>query len=185
MWRTWARSWRQPTTTASCASSGRSYRRSGRGRCASAAGCPSRRVAATASGLATTGGWWDRRASGWLQPSDLATTGGWQVGTEKDIHHPQAATQWFDHPWWVVDWEHGGARIKAFPPSVVRNERYSFREGWTYRVPARASLGFRVLPPGVFSAQGAGVVPRAATAMGPLVNCRLSSALIRSMTAQM
>jgi len=96
--------------------------------------------------------------------------------------------KWFGHHWWVVDWEHGGARIKAFPGSVVRNENYYFREGWTYSALARGSLGFRRMDSaGVFAhVRSDGVFARNsdARAIGALINTRISSYLVRSLRAQ-
>jgi len=51
--------------------------------------------------------------------------------------------KWFGHHFWAVDWEHSGARIKAFPGSVVRNEQYYFKPGWTYSLIARGAMGAR------------------------------------------
>ena len=53
--------------------------------------------------------------------------------------------KWFGHHFWAVDWEHDGTRIKATPGSVVRNEQYYFKKGWTYSHVARGSLALRVL----------------------------------------
>ncbi len=93
--------------------------------------------------------------------------------------------KWFGHHWWVVDWEHGGARIKAFPSSVVRNEQYYFREGWTYSHIARGSLGFRkLLGTDIFSDKSAGVITdKNSLGLSSMLNCRLASFIGRS-TAQ-
>jgi type II restriction/modification system DNA methylase subunit YeeA len=40
--------------------------------------------------------------------------------------------KWYGNDESVVDWENGGARIKAYHGSAVRNEGYYFREGLTY-----------------------------------------------------
>ncbi len=92
--------------------------------------------------------------------------------------------KWFGHHWWVVDWEDNGARIKAFPASVVRNEQHYFKAGWTYSYVARLSLGARLLcQDSIFSAHaGEGIVPYVGSrpaAIGAIANCRLGSALTR------
>jgi len=94
--------------------------------------------------------------------------------------------KWFGHHWWVVDWEHNGARIKAFPASVVRNERYYFREGWTYTTTARGSLGLRrMCEDSIFAHKSSAVMPRSnADCLGVTLNCRVASYLTRGIRAQ-
>lgn len=93
--------------------------------------------------------------------------------------------KWFGHHLWVVDWEHGGARVKAFPASVVRNEQRYFRKGWTYSYMARLSLGLRQMDQNsIFSAHaGEGILWRSSPEIGVVVasNCRISSKLTRSL----
>ncbi len=93
--------------------------------------------------------------------------------------------KWFGHHFWTVEWEHQGARIKASPTAVVRNEQHYFKEGWTYSFMARGSVGFRKYPAGTIFAAGAsaGIIgmPRGfATA----ANCRFSSYVVRSINAK-
>ena len=93
--------------------------------------------------------------------------------------------KWFGHHFWVVEWEHEGARIKATPTPRVQNEQHYFKEGWTYSFMARGSVGFRRYPTGTIFAAGAsagviGLPDELATA----VNCRLSSYVVRSISAK-
>lgn len=65
--------------------------------------------------------------------------------------------KWFGHHWWMVDWEHNGARVKARidpihsrPYSNVwmlkeTEKKYFFKEGWTYSVIACGSLSTRLI----------------------------------------
>jgi SAM-dependent methyltransferase len=95
--------------------------------------------------------------------------------------------KWFGHHFWTVDWEHGGARIKAFPTSVVRNEQQYFQGGWTYSYMAQGSLALRQLEAGgVFSHLASAVFFRDLAAGGASTpNCRFASAIIRSLSAKM
>lgn len=90
--------------------------------------------------------------------------------------------KWFGHHFWAVDWAHEGARIKAFPASVVRNEQHYFKEGWTYSHVARGSLGFRMLLRNeIISDKSAGVIfPRHIGGAAATINCRMSSFAARS-----
>ncbi len=95
--------------------------------------------------------------------------------------------KWFGHHWWVVDWEHGGARIKAFPASVVRNEQHYFREGWTYSDVARGSIGARILQAdAVFCANASsGIFPRSpSSAVGAIIAAPLASQVVRTISAR-
>jgi hypothetical protein len=90
--------------------------------------------------------------------------------------------KWFGHHWWVVDWEHDGARIKATPSPRVQNEQYYFKEGWTYSHVARGSLGFRMLQgTGIISDNSAGIILRKTDlGLASALNCRFSSFIGRS-----
>jgi hypothetical protein len=94
--------------------------------------------------------------------------------------------KWFGHHFWVVDWEHNGARIKAFPASVIRNEQYYFKPGWTYSYMARGSLGLRVLDKGtIFSHLASAIFFRDSSGgRAAFGNSRFSSAIIRSISAK-
>ena len=99
--------------------------------------------------------------------------------------------KWFGHHWWAVDWEGDGSRMKVVTierygnaGKRIFNEEHYFSEGWTYSVTARGSLGFRTLKAAAFSAQSAAVILRTPVLVASLANCRLSSALVRSLTAQ-
>jgi hypothetical protein len=93
--------------------------------------------------------------------------------------------KWFGHQFWVVDWEHDGARLKSFPASVIRNEHQYFKRSWTYSDFARGSVGPRVMTTSVFSGQSPGALPRQATSpVGAILACRAASYVIRVISAQ-
>lgn len=94
--------------------------------------------------------------------------------------------KWFGHHFWTVDWEHDGARVKAFPRSVVRNEPHYFREGWTYSYMARGSLGLRGMGTGaIFSHLASSIFFREpAGGRAATLNCRFSSLVVRSLSAK-
>lgn len=94
--------------------------------------------------------------------------------------------KWFGHHFWVVDWEHRGARIKAFPASVVRNEQHYFKKGWTYSSLARGSLSVRWMQDSIWGAVLAdAIIPRnGAFAIAFCLNSRVASANIRSFRPQ-
>jgi len=94
--------------------------------------------------------------------------------------------KWFGHHFWTIDWEHGGARIKAFPASVIRNEQHYFKEGWTYSYMARGSYGLRCLEKSsVFAHISSAVIPRKdEKALASRLNARISSFLVRALAAR-
>jgi len=94
--------------------------------------------------------------------------------------------KWFGHHFWAVEWEHDGARLKAFPRSVIRNEQYYFREGWTYSYMARGSLGLRRTDAGTIFSHLASAVffPEGLAGGAAIVNCRFSSSIVRSLSAK-
>jgi len=94
--------------------------------------------------------------------------------------------KWFGHHFWTLDWAHGGARIKAFPASVVRNERHYFKEGWTYSYMARGSYGLRCLEIGsIFAHISSAVILRTEElAIANRLNARISSFLVRALAAR-
>jgi len=96
--------------------------------------------------------------------------------------------KWFGHQFWVVDWEGEGARLRSalLPGTRIQNERYYFREGWTYSYMARGSLGLRWLAPDtVFSHLASAIFFHPGQQGTPSVlNCRFSSATIRSISAK-
>ncbi|HXG33318.1 MAG TPA: DNA methyltransferase [Bryobacteraceae bacterium] len=92
--------------------------------------------------------------------------------------------KWFGHHWWAVDWEHNGARIKAFPRSFIRNEERYFKEGWTYSYMARGSLGLRCQDGSVFGHKSPGIFPSDdAAAVQAVANCRTASIMARAISA--
>ncbi|MBI2837083.1 MAG: hypothetical protein HYX75_02120 [Acidobacteria bacterium] len=95
--------------------------------------------------------------------------------------------KWFGHHFWVVDWGHDGARIKATPGPRVQNEQHYFKEGWTYSQVARGSLGFRALPlDGMMSSKSSGIFPRdARVGLGAVLSCRASGFIARAIAARL
>jgi hypothetical protein len=92
--------------------------------------------------------------------------------------------KWFGHHFWTVDWAHNGARIKAFPASVVRNEQHYFKEGWTYSYMARGSLGARQQRESVFAHKSPGIFTKMGeAAVVSVSNCRFGSLIGRSIAA--
>ncbi len=92
--------------------------------------------------------------------------------------------KWFGHHFWTVDWEHNGARIRAFPGSYIRNEQHYFKEGWTYSYMARGSLGLRCQGDSVFGHKCPGVFPGSdATGLQAVANCRPASIMGRAISA--
>lgn len=66
--------------------------------------------------------------------------------------------RWFGHQWWMVDWEHGGARLAAFPGAVIRNPDRYFEPGWNYSRMAGGAMGARYQDlPACFSDKGPGI----------------------------
>jgi len=94
--------------------------------------------------------------------------------------------KWFGHHWWTVDWEKHGARIKQTPGPRVQNEQYYFREGWTYTTTARGSLGLRFLNGSAIFAHKSSAIffSDALRVHSSLLNCRISSHIIRGIRAQ-
>lgn len=92
--------------------------------------------------------------------------------------------KWFGHHWWMVDWESDGARLKSFPASVIRNEQYYFKKGWTYSDFARGSFGPRKMVNSVFSTQSPAAITDNQTSLGLIFACRTTSQIIRSISAQ-
>ena len=92
--------------------------------------------------------------------------------------------KWFGHHFWAVDWEHDGARIKAFPRSYIRNEEHYFQEGWTYSYMARGSLGARWHSSSIFAHKSPGMFPRDSTVrLAAIANCRSASVITRAISA--
>jgi len=92
--------------------------------------------------------------------------------------------KWFGHHFWVVDWQHDGARIKATPGPRVQNEHHYFEAGWTYSYMASGSVGLRVIGEGTITCDlSAGVFLRKSlSSLGAVLNGRLSSYIVRSIT---
>ncbi len=94
--------------------------------------------------------------------------------------------KWFGHHWWMVDWEHDGARIKATPAPRVQNEQYYFKEGWTYTTTARGSIGLRwIHGASIFAHKSSAVILKnQGDNIGNIMNCRAASYLVRGIRAQ-
>lgn len=88
--------------------------------------------------------------------------------------------KWFGKQWWMVDWQHNGARLAGFPGSVIRNPDLYFKPGWTYSLMARGSMGLRLQdPPAVFGHKGPGVYPPGASS-AQFCNSRAFSFFVRT-----
>ena len=96
--------------------------------------------------------------------------------------------KWFGHHFWAVDWELKGARIKAanLTGTRVQNENRYFDSGWTYSYMAQGSLAFRSLDCSNIFSHLASTVFFGNSCVGGAaqINCGLSSALVRSLSAQ-
>lgn len=94
--------------------------------------------------------------------------------------------KWFGHHFWAVDWERNGCRIRATPGPRVQNEEEYFRPGWTYSYMARGSLGLRRLEPEVIFSHLSSAIffERNLAGSAATVNCRFSSAVVRSISAK-
>src|SRR5262249_17687335 len=94
--------------------------------------------------------------------------------------------RWFGHQFWAIDWERSGSRLKAYPNSVIRNEQFFFRPGWTYSYMARGRLGLRRLDASSISSHLASGVFFHDDVLGrcAIINCRLSSYIVRSISAK-
>ena len=91
--------------------------------------------------------------------------------------------KWFGNHFWTVDWEYNGSRIKTSPKSYVRNEKFYFKEGYTYSGIASGSLGLRLLlPDSIFAVRAAsGIFPKNSNkGLLAILNCRFSSYATRA-----
>jgi len=69
--------------------------------------------------------------------------------------------KWYGNNAIVADWQLDGQRMKAFEGSVIRNQRYYFKEGITWSTISSA-LSMRYSPPGfVFETKGSVCFPQA------------------------
>jgi len=65
------------------------------------------------------------------------------------------ARKWYGNHLGVVNWENDGLEIKNHKSSVVRNEKYYFKEGITWKRIGSSKLAFRYLPSGfIFDQSG-------------------------------
>jgi hypothetical protein len=92
--------------------------------------------------------------------------------------------RWCGHQWWRLDWASGGARVRSFSGSVIRNEDQYFSRGWTYSDFARGSLGPRIMENAVFSSQSPAAIPNTANGLGLILSSRITSYMVRSLSAQ-
>ncbi len=82
----------------------------------------------------------------------------------------------------VVDWEHEGARLTAFPRAVIRNPDDYLREGWTYSLMSRGRMGLRLQdPPGVIGHKGPGIYLENPSVV-PALNSRTFNHMLRAVS---
>jgi hypothetical protein len=68
--------------------------------------------------------------------------------------------KWFGNNWTVLNWENNGEPIRNFAASVIRNEKYNFREGITYTASGSKGASYRYLPKNyITDAGGPGIFP--------------------------
>ena len=63
--------------------------------------------------------------------------------------------KWYGNNQFVVNWENNGSTLKKFKGSVIRNEKYYFKECLTWTMISSSKFGIRYSPPG-FIFEGAG-----------------------------
>jgi type II restriction/modification system DNA methylase subunit YeeA len=56
--------------------------------------------------------------------------------------------KWFGNNEYVVLWENDGKALKKFPGSVIRNEKYYFRDGATWNAISSSNFSMRYIPNG-------------------------------------
>jgi hypothetical protein len=98
-------------------------------------------------------------------------------------------SRWIGFEQHFVNWEHSGTRIKAIGRGTPKNEFYYGDSGLTYTEFARGCLGVRILPegaifntsaPGIFLASNRHSPSLALDSFQALLNCRISSFLLRT-----
>jgi SAM-dependent methyltransferase len=94
----------------------------------------------------------------WETPRGTWIDGRPQVGRWVSFEKGGGYGKWFGHQWWMVDWEHNGARISGTPGPRVQGTAHFFEPGWNYSRMARGSMGARFQDqPGAFSDKGPGI----------------------------
>jgi hypothetical protein len=85
----------------------------------------------------------------------------------------------------VVDWEDNGRRIKAMPNCFVRNEEMYFKEGLTYSLTARGSLGVRVMMKSLFDPSGISIFPQLINLykLQAILNTHICSYILRAFSS--
>ncbi|MBW3538718.1 MAG: hypothetical protein KY476_00460 [Planctomycetes bacterium] len=115
----------------------------------------------------------------------------WEAGHTdrwRPAAHGGGYSRWWGPNTFTVEWEYNGARVKAFPPSVVRNEQFYGRSGYWYAQVASGSLGLRYLYPGsIFTNISSGVFPLfnsslVTSATAAFLNSRVATYLLRSLS---
>jgi hypothetical protein len=92
--------------------------------------------------------------------------------------------KWFGNHHWSVDWEFEGFRVKNHSKSVIRNEKFIFKNGLTYTLIAQGSLGLRVLENTSICDSVSPIIPVSERHLGliSILNCRLISYLLRAIS---
>lgn len=90
--------------------------------------------------------------------------------------------KWDGLSYYLVDWQCDGARLEAFPSSVLRNKEAYFESGWTYTRMARGRMSTRLqIPSGAFSDKGPGIYLDDAR-FNTVLNSRAFSYLLRAIS---
>jgi len=92
--------------------------------------------------------------------------------------------KWFGNHHWSVDWEFEGFRVKNHSKTVIRNEKFIFKNGLTYTLVAQGSLGLRVLENTSICDSVSPIIPISEKHLGliSILNCRLISYLLRAIS---
>ena len=93
--------------------------------------------------------------------------------------------KWIGFDEFVVDWEDDGKRIKAMPNSFIRNEEKYFKEGLTYSLTARGSLGVRVMIQSLFDPSGISIFPHSINlnVLQGILNTHICSYILRAFSS--
>ncbi|MCY2989411.1 MAG: BREX-1 system adenine-specific DNA-methyltransferase PglX, partial [Planctomycetota bacterium] len=122
-----------------------------------------------------------------------ANAGEWQAIAPKRRWFPYEKGagygRWCGHQHWLVEWQGGGTRLKGacLPGTRIQSEAWYLRSGWTYSYMACGSFGLRrITDDTIISHLSAGVFfTGGAEGLAALTNCRLSSMVVRALSAKM
>ena len=91
--------------------------------------------------------------------------------------------KWYGQNEYCADWRLGKQSYREYRDSRQPYSEFYFKDGYTYSSASKGALSIRHMPPGaIFGSKGPGVFPRMGTWPIAILNSRLSSYFIRSMT---